>query len=568
MSFPFVEKAEQYVDGVLSGTIRVCKWIRLACMRHRRDMARVGELDWAYFFDPEKAERATRFMTRFPHVKGRWASARLLPKDRLFSPEPWQCFWYCSLFGWVRIDTGMRRFRKGRLYVPRKNGKSLMTAPLGLFMFAADGEQGAEVFSGATNEKQAWEIFGPAKTMAMARPDFRERYEIQVNAKSLSMIGTMAKFEPIIGKPGDGSNPHCSLTDEYHEHETDEQLSTMETGMMAREQPLSIVVSTAGDNIAGPCYDDWKDCEAVLEQTHNDETLFCLIYTIDNPDDWTKPEALEMANPNFGVSIEPGPLLHNQALAVKNARKQGSFKIKHLNIWVQARDAYFNIEGFRNAAIESMRWEDMAGRQCFVGMDLASKSDLCAVMYLFPNMDGTFDVFGKYYLPRETVDSPDNPNAEIYQAWEIEGLLTVTEGNQTDYFTILEDIEEAANFVEIVELAYDPHNATMLVTALGKTGITLVEYGATVLNFSEPMKELERKISAGKIHHNGDKILQWALSNVVNKRDRKDNDYPNKEKFEKKIDPAVALIMPMGRFMITEGVGNDLDDFINDPITA
>lgn len=564
--YPYCDRAEQYVEEVLSGRRLECLWIRLACQRHRRDMARVGTLDWPYWFDYDQAERATRFMTRFPHVKGKWA--RLIGKEKLFDPQPWQCFWYTSLFGWKRLDTGKRRFRKGRAYCPRKNGKSFLAAPLGLYMLAADGEPGAEVYSGATNEKQAWEIFGPAKQMASARQDFRERFDILVNAKSLTILGTMAKFEPIIGKPGDGASPHCSITDEYHEHENDDQLSTMETGMMAREQPLSIVVSTAGDNIVGPCYDDWKECEAVLQQTHEDETLFCLIYTIDKPDDWAKPESLRMANPNFGVSIEEAPLLYNQQLAVKNARKQGHFKIKHLNIWVQARDAYFNVEAYRESEIPSLRWEDMAGRRCYLGMDLASKNDLCALVFLFPNVDGTFDQFGKYYLPRSAVDSSDNPNAEQYQAWEIEGALTVTDGNQTDYFVIQEDIEEAAAFVEVVELPYDPHNATMLVTALQNVGLEMVEYGATVLNFSEPMKECEAKITGHKIHHNGDKIMQWALSNVVSKRDRKDNDYPNKDRYEKKIDPAVALIMAMGRYLITEGLGNNLDDFINDPVST
>jgi phage terminase large subunit-like protein len=558
---PYCDRAERYVAGVLSGEILACRLIRLACERHRRDLARVGDPDWPYYFDYDAAERVARFTTRFPHVKGRWANR--LGKDKLFDPEGWQCFWYCSLGGWLRIDTGKRRFRKGRLYVPRKNGKSFLVAPLGLYMLAADGESGAEVYSGATNEKQAWEIFGPAKQMANARSDFRERYDIQVNAKSLTILGTLAKFEPITGKPGDGASPHCSITDEYHEHENDDQLSTMETGMLAREQPLSIVVSTAGDNIAGPCYDDWKNCEAVLEQTLIDETLFALIYTIDDPDKWAEPESLRMANPNFGVSIDEGPLLHNQALAVTSARQQGHFKIKHLNIWIQARNAYFNVEAFRTAAIPSLRWEDMAGRRCYVGMDLASKNDLCAVVFLFPNVDGTFDVFAKYYLPRDTVDKPENI---LYQTWEIEDRLTVTEGNQTDYFIIQEDIEAAAEFVEIVELAYDPHNATMLVTALAKTGLELVEYGATVLNFSEPMKECEARITGGKMHHAGDVVMQWALSNVVSKRDRKDNDYPNKEKYEKKIDPAVALIMAMGRFLISEGNRQNIDDFLSNPV--
>ena len=560
--YPYCDKMEQYVDDVLSGRQLVCRWIRLACERHRRDLSKIGLPDWPYYFDYERAERATRFMTRFPHVKGRWASRK--GKDKLFNPEPWQCFWYCSLFGWLNILTSKRRFRKARLYVPRKNGKSLMTAPIGLYMLTADGEPGAEVFSGATNEKQAWEVFGPAKQMATLRPDFRERFEVQVNAKSLTVLGTLAKFEPVIGKPGDGANPHCSITDEYHEHENDDQLATMETGMGAREQPLSIVVSTAGDNISGPCYDDWKDCEKVLQQIHDDETLFCLIYTIDDVDRWAEEESLQMANPNYGVSIETVPLRQNQLLAVANARKQGHFKIKHLNIWVQARDAYFNVERYRQSEEPGLCLADFKGRRCYIGMDLASKNDLCAIELLFPRGDGTFARFGKYYLPRATVDKPEN---DKYQAWELEGCLTVTEGNQTDYFTILEDIKAIAKEHEVVEIAYDPHNATMLVTALQNEGLELVEYGATVLNFSEPMKEVEALITGKKIRHDGDRIMEWALSNVVSKRDRKDNDYPNKEKYENKIDPVIALIMAMGRYMLGAGQSDDdFEGFINDPV--
>jgi phage terminase large subunit-like protein len=560
----YVDKAEQYVDDVLAGRKLVCKWIRMACERHRRDLARIGTPGWDYYFDYDKANKVTKFMTRFPHVKGRWAAAKK-KEERFFDPQPWQCFWYCSLFGWLNVHTSKRRFRKARLYVPRKNGKSLMTAPIGLYMLAADDEPGSEVFSGATNEKQAWEVFGPAKQMATLRPDFLQKFGIQVNAKSLTVVGSLAKFEPVIGKPGDGSNPQCSITDEYHEHENDDQLATMETGMGAREQPLSIVVSTAGDNIAGPCREDWLECEKMLLRTNEDETLFALIYTIDNVDDWAKPESLEMANPNYGVSIEPIPLLQNQKLAVTNARKQGHFKIKHLNIWIQAREAYFNVERWRESAMPEISLADFKGRRCYVGLDLASKKDLCALVLLFPLANGEFFVFAKHYLPRDTVDIPEN---DKYQAWEREGLLTVTEGNQTDYKFIFEDIVEIASLFDLAPIAYDPHNATMLTSALMDEGIDVVEYGATVLNFSEPMKECDALIEGHKIHHDGDKIMEWALSNVVNKRDRKDNDFPNKEKFENKIDAAVALIMAMGRFMVEGGAGDDFDGFINDPVIA
>lgn len=559
--FPFTQRAFDYVDDVLGGTELSCEWVKLACERHVRDLERSAKDDpeFPFRFDPAKAEKVCRFVARFPHVKGRWAAKR-----ELFDPRPWQCFWYASLFGWVHKVTGKRRFRKGRKYVPRKNGKSMSVAPLGLYMLTADGEPGAEVYSGATNEKQAWEVFGPAKQMTLLTAPFVEKFAVQVNAKSLTIPGTLSKFEPVIGKPGDGSSPHCSITDEYHEHKDDTQLATMETGMGAREQPLSIVVSTAGDNIAGPCRDDWLECQRVLQGTIIDEALFALIYTVDPLDDWTSESSLRKANPNYDVSVSGEFLLAQQREAINNARKQGHFKIKHLNIWVQARDAYVNMQRWAESADPALTLEQFKGRECFVGMDLASKIDLTALELLFPEPDGTFVRFGRYYLPRETVDAPGNTH---YQAWEKEGLLTVTEGNQTDYFHVLDDILSLARDFSVREIAFDPHNATMLVTALLENALPMVEFGPTVLNFSEPMKQVEALIRDRKLRHNGDKVMEWAMSNVVAKVDRKDNVFPNKERPENKIDPFVALCMAMGRYMAVEG-NDDFSGFLSNPVIA
>lgn len=460
----------------------------------------------------------------------------------------------------IQVEGGL--YLVGRAMVTTHN--SLMVAPLGLYMLTADGEPGAEVYSGATTEKQAWEVFGPAKQMASLKPAFLEKFGVQVNAKSLTMPGSLAKFELIIGKPGDGSSPHCSITDEYHEHADDSQLATMETGMGAREQPLSLVVSTAGDNLAGPCRDDWLECQRMLQGTITDDTLFALVYTVDVDDEWASEASLRKANPNFGVSVSAEFLLTQLREAVNNARKQGHFKIKHLNVWVQARDAYINVESWRKRADPTLRWGDYAGRDCFMGMDLASKTDLVALEFLFPEPDGSFVRFGRYYLPRATVDAPEN---DVYRSWEIEGLLQVTEGNLTDYFHILEDIKQIAGEVCVKEIAFDPHNATMLVTALEAEGLPTVEFGPTVLNFSEPMKQVEALVRDGKLKHNGDKVMEFAMSNVVAKADRKDNVFPNKERPENKIDPFVALCMAMGRYMAQEGE-DDFSGFLNNPVRA
>lgn len=538
MNAPHVGTLETYVSGVLSGEILACKWIRLACERHRRDME--AKASFPYRFDPAKAERACRFAELFPHVKGKWAA-----RNELLKLEPWQCFVWGSIYGWVHKKTGLRRFRKVRLYLPRKNGKSFMVSPMGLYMFTADGEPGAEVYSGATSEKQAWEVFGPARQMAKMVPNFLSAFGVEVNAKSLTRSDQMAKFEPVIGKPGDGSSPHCSITDEYHEHATDDQLATMETGMGAREQPLSIVVSTAGDNVAGPCRDDWLDCQKMLEGINDDDRLFAMIFTCDVEDDWTSETALRKANPNYGVSVDGDFLLAQLRDAINNPRKQGHFKTKHLNLWVQARDAFINMQRWAECR-RDVKLEDFKGKRCFVGMDLASKIDLTALELLFPQDDGTLVRFGRYYLPEETVLLPENQH---YQGWHKDGHLIATEGNQTDYFHVLEDIKELANTFDIEEIAFDPHNATMLVTALQEAGLPMISFGPTVLNFSEPMKQVEGLIRDRKLLHDGDPVMAWAMSNVVAKLDRKDNVFPNKERPENKIDPFVALCMAMGRAM-------------------
>lgn len=568
--YPYLVRAERFVDDVLSGRSKQCKWIKRACERYRRDVARIPDDVWPYTFDLDKAERAIRFMTRFKHVKGKWAREK-----QNFDPADWQCFFYANVFGWVRKSDGMRRFRRVRLYVPRKNGKSMMVAPLALYMLAADGEPGAEVYSGATSEKQAWEVFGPAKKMAEEKPEFRSHFGVQVNAKSLTIAGTLSKLEPLIGKPGDGASPHCSITDEYHEHDTDDQLATMETGMGARSQPLSIIVSTAGDNLAGPCRDDWQTCEKVLEQVFDDEELFAMIFTVDDPEQWTTDEALQMANPNFGVSKDADALRSEQRQAIQNPRKQGHFKTKHLNVWVQARNAYFNLENWRRCKDAMLKLDDFRGRECIMALDLASKIDLCALELLFPlgfapdqqgKLKERYARFGKYYLPRARVDMPEHKH---YQGWEKQGLLTVTEGNMTDYFVILEDIKTLGKQFDVREVAYDPHNATMLVTALEQeTSLSLVEFGPTVLNFSEPMKELDGLIRDRRIVHDGDPIMEWALSNVVAKPDRKDNVYPTKEREENKIDPAVSLIMCMGRALVGAEPADDFSGFLANPVIA
>jgi phage terminase large subunit-like protein len=536
---PHVEAARRYAENVVKGRVPACKWVRLACQRHLNDLAKQRDPKFRYRFDPKTAEKWCKFLELLPHTKGKWARS-----NQLIRLEPWQCFKTCVLLGWLRKDDGLRRFRKAFIEEPRKNAKSTWAAGIGLGMLTIDGEHGAEVYSGATTEKQAWEVFRPARLMAQRSPQFQSAFDVTVNASNLHILGDGSRFEPVIGNPGDGASPSCAIIDEYHEHDTDAQVDTMETGMGAREQPLLLVITTAGDNLAGPCYALLQEAQKVLEGVWENDELFALVYTIDDGDDWTKEATLRKANPNFGVSVDADFLRSRQTEAIRNPRKAGVFKTKHLNLWVQSRSAYFDIRRWIESADPSLKIEKFRGKPCRVGVDLASTTDIAAVEIVFEYGAG-YARFGRYYLPEATIELPEN---EHYRAWRDAGWITQTDGDMVDYITIRDDILQIADEHQLLELAFDPFQAMMMMSELGSKGVACVEVRPTVPNFSPAMKRVDGLIRSRKIAHNGDPVMLWMWSNVTARTDAKDNVYPRKERPENKIDGPIAHLMVQARY--------------------
>lgn len=554
-----VARGHKYALDVIGGKVLACRWIILACQRYLDDLNESNrDKESKYYFDEQAAERTLKFKEMMPHTKGKWAQKR-----QLLTLEPWQCFFSMNVFGWKVRKTNLRRYRTALLLVPRKNGKSAEAATTGLYMLSADNEYGAEVYSGATTEKQAWEVFRPAKLMAQKTPDFTNYFGVEVNASNINITENGSRFEPIIGDPGDGQSPSCAIIDEYHEHKDDRVVDTMQTGMGAREQPLLLVITTAGDNISGPCYQLQTELQRLLDGVIDNDALFGMIYTIDSGDDWATEEALIKANPNFGVSVGSDFLLARLNDAKNNARKQSIYKTKHLNIWVGSREAYFNVERWIESIDTGLKIEDFYGRECYIGLDLASKVDIAALEILIPMGGDSFVRFGKYYLPEAAIDGGVN---EHYMGWAKDGWLTITDGEIIDFHEIKADILDLCSKFQVTELAYDPHQATMLVTDLMAKGVPVIEMRPIVLNFSEPMKQIDGLMRARQIKHNGDPIMSWMISNTVAKMDAKENVYPRKEREENKIDGVVAMIMAMGRHMNNNAAS--FADFLDDPLSV
>ena len=554
--------ARQYAGDVVGGTIPACKSIRLQCQRFLDELSLQDEEDFPHRFDEEKAARVCKFIERLPHTKGRWAQKR-----QCLRLEPWQIWILACTFGWLRKRDGLRRFRVLFVVVPRKNGKSALSAGIALYMLCADGEFGAEVYSGATNEKQAGEVFTPARLMAKRTPALLKRFGLSVNAKNLVRLEDNSKFETIIGNPGDGQSPSCSIHDEYHEHADDRQVSTMITGMGARDQPLQVLITTAGYNLAGPCYAAIGEERTKLAGIgHNggpplDDETFFVEYTLDDGDDWRTEEALKKANPNWDVSIKADYLVPRLNEAIRTPRKAGVFKTKHLNVWVAAKAAFFDIEAWRKCrdpnlpvkAIDAVELQQLLGRRCIASMDLASKVDIAALELLFlpigpkATVDDPYIRVGFYFVPSETV-----LKVETYQKWDAQGLLNVTDGEIIDYDEIIEVLREIRSAFQLEQVAYDPHQATYMVTTMMKEGFPVIEVRPNVLNFSEPMKELDALTRARTIAHAGCPVMEWQVNNVVAQADAKDNVYPRKPRDEAKIDNPVALIAALSVAMTKE----------------
>lgn len=542
--WPHVKLAEKYARDVLAGKIPACKSVHRALSRHLGDLKRSQQKSYPWKFDPEKAEKICSFVELTPHIKGPL-------RGQLIKLEPWQCFILCCVFGWISKETGFRRFREAYVEVPGGNGKTALSAPIGLFMLSLDGEGGAEVYAAATTRDQAKLVFESAQNMARWMPEFRQRFGVEVLAHSIYQQRSASRFIPMSAEAGtsEGINVHCAIIDELHKHSSRAIYDVIKNHMGKRSQPLVWIITTAGSDRAGVCYEVRDYVTKILEGVCEDDRIFGIIYTLDEADDWTLESSWQKANPNWGVSVFPDAIEAEAKQALQVASKQPAFQTKHLDIWVNADHAWMDMQKWAKCENPELTEADVAELPCIVAVDLASKLDLLAKVKIFwQPLEGKahYYIFGTYWTPEAMVESSRNAQ---YQGWAIDKRLLTCPGETNDYGLVLDSIREDCRKFNVLEVAIDEYQAVFISNDLMREGITVVEIPQRVKYLSHPMAEVEAAVYDGRLHHNGDPVMTWNISNVVCHRDANDNMFPRKERAQNKIDAATALFTGLNRVM-------------------
>lgn len=547
----YVAIAGMYGERVERGEIPACEWVRKAVKRQIEDQKRFSGKSSRFYFDPDEAAKVCKFIELLPHTKGQLAGQKI----RL---EPWQIWILTTVFGWRRTADGGRRFRRVYIEVPRGNGKSSLSSGVALYCLLADKEPGAEVYSFATTRDQAGIVFNDAKRMVQQTASLRSHFGVEVLSHALYVPKTNSTFQAksADGSTLDGLNTHLAVVDELHAHRTRAVYDVVETSLGKRVNSLMWVITTAGFDTSGICYEVRTMVRNVLNRSVVDESQFGIIYGLDEGDDWKSLAALEKANPNWGVSVMPEVVTSLQKKAIAIPSAAGNFMTKHLDVWCSAASGWMNMPAWNKCAREELRREDFGGEPCYIGLDLGSKSDMTAKVLMFPREDRDgrtyFVTFADFYLPSRAIET--SPNSQ-YRGWVEQGLIRVTEGAMTDFNVVEEDIREDLSRYSVQSIAYDPWQATQLISSLEDSGAPLVECRMTVQQISEPMKTLEALVLDGRIQHDGNPCLTWMMGNVVAKVDAKDNIFPRKERYEQKIDGPVAMIIALS------AAGAEQDDF-------
>lgn len=496
-------------------------------------------------FDTEPGEFVIDFIETFcRQSKGtRWSNQPL----KLL---PWQRDFLMRLFGWRRPD-GTRRFRKAYLEVAKKNGKSTLLSALALVLLLID-DDGPEVYLNACDRDQATIIFEEARRMVVASSDLAARLKI-INSTGVKRIvheegnGVLIANSSVAGAK-DGLNPSATFFDELHRQKGRELWAVFEYAGAARDQPLRISITTAGEEEEGPWFEERDHSEKVNAGDVPDTTHLGVVYRCLPTDDLDDPEVWRKANPSLGQTINPEDFAREWESAKRDPIKRANFLRLRFNIVQRASAKFIDPDhwaacGGRPVNLKSLIRKSLLREPCWMGLDLSDTNDLTALALLFGDDDSGYDVLMRFWLPEENIVELEHQHGVPYRAWAEQGLITLTDGNVVDYSFVRGEIVRLAAKHNLRELWVDPYHAHKLAQDLAEQdGLSVKFIRQGFLSLSGPTKELDRLVRGHKLRHGDNPILRWMASNAIAVQDDAGNLKLSKKQSKKKIDGLAALV--------------------------
>jgi len=544
-----VTRLVRYVEDVIDGRITACKKHRQACERFMEDLQRSQEDDYPFEFDTDELYTFYRWSRMFKHTKGVLANQAIELTD-------FQLFVIGNIFCWKRKSTGLRRFRKAYIQLARKNAKSQLLALIASYECFISPEQSEVYIAGWGREQSSIvynEILSQLYAADLLKGKFSDSYGRIRHLKSGSVIQPLSKEAR---KTGDGKNPSLSVIDEFHTHETSEIYDVLISGMVARANPLIVIITTAGFNLAAPCFTEYQYVSSVLDPNSpiENEEYFVMICELDKDDDIKDERNWIKANPIVATYEEGIAFLRSELQAALDVpEKTRNFLTKNLNIWVDMKEnGYMPMDKWKECG--KTKIPDTRGREVYVGIDLSKKIDLTSISFSFPLENGTYLVKSHSFIPEDTLTEKRKTDKVPYDLWVKQGWLTVTPGAVVDYQFIkaylLHLIEENGWIVK--EICYDPYNATQFAQDMEAEGFLMVEIRQGVKTLTEPTSNFRELVLAGKIIHDNNPVLTWAVGNAVTRQDHNENIMLDKDKSTNRIDPIAALINAHVRAMLID----------------
>lgn len=528
----------EYADKLKSGEEVTSKRVKKIYLKLAEEI-RNPDPDSEWIFDEVRADRPIEFIERFcKHSKGEWMG-------RDVELDLFQKAFIAALFGFIHKLTGVRRFKETFFLVARKNGKSTLLSGIMLYMQIADGEGGAQVVSAATKRDQASIVFNECVNMVRQSPYLSKH--LKKRKSDIYFPLTFSTMNPLSSDSNtlDGLNLHLAVIDELHAIKDRNLYEVLKQGMSARNQPLLVMITTAG-TVRESIYDDMYEYAAkVADGVIKDERFLPVLYELDEKKEWSDWKCWKKANPGLGT-IKKVEFMSEQVERAKNNPKDlPGILTKDFNVRETVAGAWLAYDEVNNETTFDL--EDVRGSYAIGGADLSSTTDLtCATLILMKPGNDTKYVIQQYFLPEEGLEKRIIDDKIPYDKWRDRGLLTVTEGARVDYTQVTQWFIKMINEYDIRPLyvGFDSWNAQYWTLEMKDIGFDMVEVRQGYKTLSTPMKELESEFRMNQVIYNNNPILKWCLTNTSVKTDENGNIRPVKGVSQRqRIDGMVSLLI-------------------------